>query len=124
MANIQRTYTGGATATALTVAMSAGSPGSGGTFAVGAAAGWPNGAPFTAVIDRGKPEEETVLCASRSDVLFVVAPGGRGFDGTVAKAHDAGAVVEHCFDSGVGQGVRRPPQRHGARRHPPVPAAP
>ena len=100
MANIQRTYTGGATPSTLAVAMSAGSPGSGGTIALTVHDGWPQSGTFAMVIDRNTANEETVLCTSLSGTgLAVVAPGGRGFDGTDAQSHDLGAPVEHCFDA-------------------------
>jgi hypothetical protein len=103
MANLQRTYTGGATPSALASAISASSPGSGGTLAITTSVGWPTGAPFALVIDRGTVNEEQVLCVSRSAELCIIAPGGRGHDGTVAKAHNSGAPVEHCFDAASAQ---------------------
>lgn len=59
-------------------------------------AGWPNGAEgynFWVTIDAGKPQEERILCSSRSGSVVTVATGGRGADGTTQSNHAAGATV-------------------------------
>jgi hypothetical protein len=70
------------------------------SFALASAAGWPTGAggqPFVAVIDPGLVGEEKILCATLTGVTVAVASGGRGFDGTSATSHNAGANVEHVL---------------------------
>ena len=64
---------------------------------------WPTGSigPFFVVIDRGKTNEEKILCVSRSgNTLTVYDTGGvngRGADDTSISAHTANAVIEHVF---------------------------
>lgn len=65
---------------------------------------WPTGVgsrPFFIVIDRGKSNEEKILCSSRTgNVLTVYDDGlnnGRGADDTSITAHTANAVIEHVF---------------------------
>jgi hypothetical protein len=75
------------------------------SFSVGSTAGWPNGGhDFVVCIDRnptptsGLPEE-AILCASFVGTTVTVASGGRGYDGTSAVAHLAGATAEHTLDA-------------------------
>ena len=63
---------------------------------------WPTGIagrPFYVVIDRGKTNEEKILCASRSSntisVYNVGLTNGRAADGTPISAHSINAVIEH-----------------------------
>lgn len=65
---------------------------------------WPTGIggrPFFVVVDRGKINEEKILCASRvANVLTVFSDGitnGRGSDDTSISAHTINAVIEHAF---------------------------
>jgi hypothetical protein len=64
---------------------------------------WPNGSigPFYVVIDRGKNNEEKILCSSRSgNILTVFDNGltnGRAADGTSITAHSSNADIEHIF---------------------------
>ena len=65
---------------------------------------WPTGTgsrPFFVVIDRGKTNEEKILCTSRSsNVLTVYNSGlvnGRAADDTSITAHSSNAVIEHVF---------------------------
>ena len=65
---------------------------------------WPtgvNGYPFYIVINRGKVNEEKILCSSRTgNVLTVYDVGlvnGRAADDTSIAAHTANSVVEHIF---------------------------
>ena len=65
---------------------------------------WPTGVggyPFYIVINRGKVNEEKILCASRTgNVLTVYDDGitnGRAADDTSIAAHVANSVVEHIF---------------------------
>ena len=58
--------------------------------------GWPDGAegyPFWVTVDAGKPQEERILCASRSGSVVTVSASGRGADGTTESNHAAGAEV-------------------------------
>ena len=59
---------------------------------------WPTGTPakFVAVIDRGTASEEKVLITTRSGTSCTGVQ--RGYDGTAAAAHNAGATIEHCVD--------------------------
>lgn len=59
---------------------------------------WPTGTPakFVAVIDRGTANEEKVLITTRSGTSCTGVQ--RGYDGTTASAHNAGATIEHCVD--------------------------
>ena len=59
---------------------------------------WPTGTPakFVAVIDRGTANEEKVLITTRSGTSCTGVQ--RGYDGTAAAAHNAGATIEHCVD--------------------------
>ena len=66
-------------------------------------ANYPTGSPgpFYIVIDRGKPNEEKILCSSRTgNTITVWTSGGstgRGADGTTVAAHSVNAEVEHVF---------------------------
>lgn len=68
----------------------------------GTVTGWPTGAanPFVIELDRGEDGlAEKVLIESRTGNTLTVAGGGRGYDGTTAQAHTAGARVEHVIDA-------------------------
>jgi hypothetical protein len=70
------------------------------SFGLTNTAGYPTGTggPFVLVLDPGTTVEEKVLCASLSGTSVTVAPSGRGWDGTTAAAHSAGAGnVAHVF---------------------------
>jgi hypothetical protein len=59
-------------------------------------AGWPDGAEgynFWVTVDAGTPQEERILCASRSGSVVTIADGGRGADGTTESNHAAGADI-------------------------------
>ena len=65
---------------------------------------WPTGTgsrPFFVVIDRGKANEEKILCSSRSsNVLTVFDDGltnGRAADDTAITSHTTNSVIEHVF---------------------------
>jgi hypothetical protein len=64
---------------------------------------FPTGAsnPFVISINRGTATEEKILCSIRSSNTFSVLV--RGYDGTTASAHTAGAFVDHVLDSTVVQ---------------------
>lgn len=61
------------------------------TLEVSSTAGYP-AAPFTLALERGTPNEEVVLCTATTATTFTVT---RGWDGTTAKSHSIGAVIEH-----------------------------
>lgn len=68
----------------------------------GDASGWPTGGanPFVVEIDRGVAgTAEKILIQSRSGNTLTVAGSGRGYDGTTAQSHVAGAAVEHVIDA-------------------------
>lgn len=99
---MRRDYTGSAQAAQLTEDL--GSSTANLTIVCDDLTGWPTGTggkPFFIVIDRGKANEEKILCASRADNILTVyddgLTNGRGADDTNPTAHTANAVVEHVF---------------------------
>ena len=65
---------------------------------------WPTGLggkPFFVVIDRGKSNEEKILCSSRTGNMLTVfndgITNGRGADDTSVTSHMIGASLEHVF---------------------------
>jgi hypothetical protein len=61
---------------------------------------WPDGSigPFFVVVNRGKNNEEKILCESRTDgTILVVNPGGRGADETPESSHTINSSIEHVF---------------------------
>lgn len=88
----RRSYAGGAIPTTSTQLFSAADL----TLSVVSLQGWPDGTtgPFAAVIDKNTPNEEKILCASKSGYDITVQ--ARGYDGTTARDHSVGAPVEHC----------------------------
>jgi hypothetical protein len=75
------------------------------TFSVADGSTFPtgDGDPFAIVIARGTANEEKMLISVRVDNLFYV--GNRGYDGTIAKAHTIGDVVDHILDSNTIQSM-------------------
>jgi hypothetical protein len=69
------------------------------SITVGSGSSFPTGAnnPFAIVISRGEDEEEKMLVSSRSGGTMTISI--RGYDGTTAQNHLAGAVVDHVLDS-------------------------
>lgn len=59
--------------------------------------------PFVLVIARGTINEEKVLCSSRTG--NTVSVSSRGYDGTSALPHSAGASVDHVFDATAAQSM-------------------
>lgn len=57
---------------------------------------------FVVAINRGASDEEHIRCSSRTTDAFTVATSGRGYAGTSAQQHAAGATVDLIFDA-VGQ---------------------
>ena len=55
-----------------------------------ASTNWPTGS-FSAVIDPGLAGEEKILCTSRSGATVTITT--RGYDGTTAASHNAGATI-------------------------------
>jgi len=98
MPPIRREHTGNAAVTQLG---GSGLPTGVMSFTVVDAAGWPTGSvgPFVVTIAAGQADEEKVLCSSRAGTTVTVAPGGRGYDGTVDQPHSAGAQAIHSFSA-------------------------
>jgi hypothetical protein len=84
---VTRNYTNTAQATTITAMIAPGD----GSLNVSALNGYPS-APFAARLDVGKPNEEVVLVTNVAGTALMVT---RGFDGSTAKAHSAGAAFEH-----------------------------
>lgn len=87
----RRSYAGAAAPTTLASPITTTST----TATLTTAVGYPDGSlgPFALVLDRGTATEEKVLVASRSGTSLTFAQ--RGYDGTLAQNHSAGATVEH-----------------------------
>jgi len=92
---VLKEYEGGTVATTLSALISAGAT----SIAVTSGSSFPNGAtaPFVVVIDRGLAAEEKVLIDTRASNTLTVQQ--RGYDGTVAQSHAAGASINHCVDA-------------------------
>lgn len=62
---------------------------------------WPSisGVLFVVEMGAGLGDDEKVLCSAHSGGLVTVAPGGRGYDGTTAVAHQPGEGVESVWDA-------------------------
>lgn len=101
---MRREYRGYAQATALTTALD-GSTSALTIICTGLASNsaWPTGStgPFYIIIDRGKANEEKILCASRTGSTITVynsgGVNGRAQDGTPISSHSINATVEHVF---------------------------
>jgi microcystin-dependent protein len=92
---VLKEYEGGTVPTTLSALISAGAT----SIAITSGSSFPNGAtaPFVVVIDRGLVAEEKVLVDTRASNTLTVQQ--RGYDGTVAQAHAAGATINHCVDA-------------------------
>lgn len=95
MANeyVRKTWKGGATRTTLTTGIAAGTV----SLLVADASTYPATGPFVISLDRGTATEEKVLIGSRAGNTLTVTT--RGYDGTSAQSHSAGAYVEHVLDA-------------------------
>ena len=82
----RREYQGAATPTTITSSIT----NSATSLTLTATTGWPTGL-FSAVIDPGLAGEEKILCTSRSGTTVTITT--RGYDGTAAAAHNAGATI-------------------------------
>lgn len=71
------------------------------TFQIVDATGWPSGAvgKFIVTLERGLASEEKLLCDSRSGSVITINASGRGYDGSVPRAHDANVSVEHTVSA-------------------------
>ena len=78
--------------TAVDTTLTSGVTGSGTTITVAATTGYP-AAPFTLAVDVGTALQEVVLVTAVAGLSLTVT---RGYDGTTAVAHDAGAAVRHA----------------------------
>jgi|688.fasta_scaffold100983_2 hypothetical protein len=83
-----RNYSNIAVETQLTMAVDATTP----TMQMQSVAGWPT-APFTIIIDPDTISEEACLVTAMAGLSATLE---RGFDGTPATAHAAGATVKHA----------------------------
>lgn len=99
---MRRQYEGGAQPSVLTSAL--GSSTADLTIFCNDLSNWPTGTgsrPFYVVIDRGKANEEKILCSSRAgntlSVYNVGLVNGRAADGTPISQHSINAVIEHVF---------------------------
>jgi len=93
--NVRLEHAGGAVPTTLAADMTSAVT----ACLLSAATLWPTGGtgPFYIVIDPGQTNEEKILATSRTTNQLNTLI--RGVDGTVASAHDAGAVVMHIFSA-------------------------
>jgi hypothetical protein len=82
----RRQYYGAATPTTITSSITTSSS----SVAIAAYTGWPTGS-FSLVIDPGLSSEEKILATSRTTGTITFTT--RGYDGTTASAHNAGAVI-------------------------------
>jgi trimeric autotransporter adhesin len=82
----RRQYNGAATPTTITGSITTSSS----SVVLTSSTGWPTGS-FSLVIDPGLSSEEKILAASQTSgtVTFTT----RGYDGTTASAHNAGAII-------------------------------
>lgn len=93
----RREHAGGAAPTALASTLAF----AGTTISVNNGTGWPTGAvgDFVVTLARGTTNEERVLCESRTGNVLTVKTSGRGWDGTTAREHASGTVVEHTWST-------------------------
>ena len=82
----RRQYYGAATPTTITGSITTSSS----SVAIAAYTGWPTGS-FSLVIDPGLSSEEKILATSQTTGTITFTT--RGYDGTTASAHNAGAVI-------------------------------
>ena len=82
----RREYQGAATPTTITSSITNTAT----SLIITASTGWPTGV-FSAVIDPGLAGEEKILCTSRTGTTVNITT--RGYDGTTAAAHNAGATI-------------------------------
>ena len=82
----RRQYYGAATPTTITSSITTSSS----SVAIAAYTGWPTGS-FSLVIDPGLSSEEKILATSQTTGTITFTT--RGYDGTTASAHNAGAVI-------------------------------
>jgi hypothetical protein len=75
------------------------------TATVSSTAGYPD-APFLLGFERGTPNEEVCRCTAKTGTEFTIE---RGYDGTTAKSHGVGTMVEHTVSGLVfrGSGIVR-----------------
>jgi len=82
----RREYQGAAVPTTITSSIT----NSATSLTLAASTNWPTGL-FSAVIDPGLAGEEKILCTSRSGTTVTITT--RGYDGTAAASHNAGAII-------------------------------
>lgn len=90
----RKAFDGGTVATTLSGSINASVT----TLTVASGSTYPTGpVPFVIAVSRNTANEEKMLVASRSGNVFSITT--RGYDGTVASAHNDGATVEHVLDA-------------------------
>lgn len=89
----------------LSTTLSANVSNSASSISVGTGSSFPTGAnnPFAIIVSRGENEEEKMLVSSRTGDTLTISV--RGYDGTTAQNHLAGAVVDHVLDSNTIQNM-------------------
>jgi len=89
-------FSGGVLRTTLSASIS----GTASSIAVADGSTFPSGSfPFVIVINRGNAAEEKILISTRTGNTFAVS--NRGYDGSTANSHTAGAFVDHILDAAV-----------------------
>ena len=64
------------------------------SFTIAGNTNWPVGTnKFWVTVDPGTPQEERILCTSRSGLTVTIADGDRGQDDTTPSAHAVGAII-------------------------------
>ena len=61
--------------------------------------------PMVISVDRSTEDEEKILVSTKTSNSFTVME--RGYDGTVAKSHSAGAAVDHVLDATTMQDMNK-----------------
>lgn len=100
MSAVNRKVSGGAVVTHLTVAITDVAPAAGQTLTLLAGTG--SSLPdenFVLKFNPDLPTEEKILFSDRTGDVCTVAPGGRGFDGTVAADHETTEDIVHELDA-------------------------
>lgn len=96
----RKSYVGAAIKTTITQGLAASGET---TIILAASTGWPTvsggSTGFVVVVDPGLATEEKILCSTRSGTSCTIAT--RGYDGTSATGHSAGAAVWHVLDANM-----------------------
>jgi hypothetical protein len=94
MAYTRRTYAGGAAATTISGALTAGST----SITIAAYTGWPYGTdPFYVVVAPGTASEEKILVTRSTSTSTTLSVTTRGVDGTTAASQASGSTIYPVF---------------------------